>query len=103
MKKTLLLVAVFAFGFATKVGVVEVERLAGTRYIDQCFEERRPTTQEGETECYGAAKHHAPYQVLRVLNAQPSFWKNTTGRCVGTQGTKKDAYFECNWWNRFAI
>ena len=103
MKKTLLFAAVFAFGFAAKVGVAEVERLVGTRYIDQCFEQRKPTTREGETECYGAAKQHALYQGITMLNAQPAFWKNSTGRCVGTQGSKQDSYFECKWWNGFAI
>lgn len=103
MKRALILIAVFSIGFVSKVSIVEVERLATTFYVDQCFGQRKPTTTEGESECYRAAKNHAFYQAIATLNAQPALWKNTEGRCVGTEGTKADSYFECSWWNRFAI
>jgi hypothetical protein len=103
MKRIALLIAVLAFGFVLKVGIAEAERLTAFRYIEQCFQENKPTTDEGKTECYGAARKHALYRFIAILNAQPALWKNTKGRCVGTEGTQTETYFECSWWNRFAV
>ena len=103
MKRGLIWIAMFALGFATKVAVVEVDRWTAALYVTECFDQRKPTTREGETECYGAPPRHTTYRIISTINAQPSLWKNTVGRCVGTKGTKADAYFQCGWWNRFAI
>ncbi len=94
---------VFSLGFAAKVTLVEVTTLTAVYYVNRCFDETRPTTVVAETACYADPRKHASYRILSILNAQPSLWKNTRGRCIGTQGTKPDAYFECSWWNRFAI
>lgn len=99
----ILFATALALGFATKVSVVEVALLTSTHYVNMCFDETKPTTAAAETHCYEAPRRHALYRTISFFNAQPSFWKNTLGRCVGTKGTKADAYFECAWWNRFAL
>ena len=102
-KRLSIWVGVVALGFVTKLGFVEAERMVSMHFVESCFDQTKPSTLQGESACYGAPREQTIYRILSALNAQPSFWKNTTGRCVGTQGTRADAYFECRWWNRLAI
>lgn len=107
MKKTvrLLLVVIFVFlcGYSAKALVAEAERDLAIHYADSCFRPYKAPTPEQETLCYGSAKKHLSYKVVSALNFQPSFWKNTPGRCVGTKGTEPYKYFECRWWNEIAL
>jgi hypothetical protein len=103
IRKWALCAGVFSLGFATKVTLVEVATLSSVYYVNKCFDETKPLTVAAESACYADPRKHASYRIVSILNAQPSLWKNTRGRCVGTQGTRPDAYFNCGWWNRFAI
>jgi hypothetical protein len=95
--------ALFGLGFAAKLALVELDLGLSTRYVNECLVQRLPATKAAELECYRAPHEHTAYRVISALNGQPAFWKNTPGRCVGTEGSKLDAYYECGWWNRFAI
>lgn len=94
---------VFSCGFLTKALVVEAEKKLTTYYMDTCLGARDNPTSDEESKCYGASKNKPLYRIVTTLNFQPSFWKNTNGRCVETKGRKPYEYFECKWWNEIAL
>ena len=94
-KKHLTWVVIVALGFVIKLGLVEADRLVSMHFVETCFDRTKPTTLAGETACYAAPRKQISYLILSALNTQPNFFKNSTGRCVGSQGTRADAYFEC--------
>lgn len=99
----LFFLALFLAGYAAKTVISEVEFNLSIFYVDKCLDQLNKPSIEQKTACYGSAKEHLPYQIISALNFQPSFWKNTQERCVGTKGTKLYEYFECGWWNEFEL
>jgi hypothetical protein len=103
LRSLLVVFFVFLCGFFAKALVAEAERDLSIHYVDSCLSLYGAPTPEQKTMCYGSAKDHLPYLFVSALNFQPSFWKNTSGRCVGTKGTEAHKYFECRWWNEIAL
>ena len=90
-------------GVLLKMAVADAERYLSTRYVDECMAQYHEPSQEQKIACFSAPQHVTSYTIVAALNFQPEFWKNTAGRCVGVQTEKQEQYFQCGWWNRFAL
>jgi len=102
-RSILTVIFIFLCGFLAKAFVAEAERDLAIHYIDECMISYPNPTPEQETKCYGSANEHLPYKIVAAVNFQPSLWKNTPGRCVGTKGGEPYKYFECKCWNEIAL
>ena len=90
-------------GFLVKMTLAEAEQYLSTRYVDECMSQYHQPSQDQKIACYSAPQGKTTYTIIAAMNFQPEFWKNTPGRCVNVQKDKQEQYFQCGWWNRFAL
>jgi len=103
MKTIATLLVAILLGFFLKVGVAEAERSLSVNIVDECFEQYESPTQDQEAACYTAPQQSFVYRLVAALNFQPHLWKNNNERCANPNEKRNEDYFQCHWWNQYAL